>query len=89
MKHLKLFEVFNKTTHYRIYFQFTHLQMELFDYFSHQEEGKLDLKRAIKLGKQYMSKHHTGKYIPQKYIKYSHTVKLDDEFNEIETIDEA
>ena len=89
MKYLKLFEAFNKTTHYRIYFEFTHLQMELFDYFSHQEEGKLDLKRAIKLGKQYMSKYHFGKYVPQKYIKYSHTVKLDDEFNEIETIDEA
>ncbi len=89
MKYLKLFEAFNKTTHYRIYFEFTHLQMELFDYFSHQEEGKLDLKRAIKLGKQYMSKYHFGKYVPQKYIKYSYTVKLDDEFNEIETIDEA
>lgn len=89
MKYLKLFEAFNETTNYRIYFRFTHLQMELFDYFSHQEEGKLDLKRAIKLGKQYMSKYHFGKYVPQKYIKYSYTVKLDDEFNEIETIDEA
>ena len=89
MKYLKLFEAFNKTTHYRIYFEFTHLQMELFDYFSHQEEGKLDLKRAIKLGKQYMSKYHLGKYVPQKYIKYSNTVKLADKYNYIETIQEA
>ena len=36
-----------------------------------------------------MSKHHTGKYVPQKYIEYMYTVKLDDDFNEIETIDEA
>lgn len=89
MKHLKLYEAFYKDVNYRLYFKFTHLQMELVDYFSHQEEGRLDLKRAIKLGKQYMSKHHTGKYIPQKYIEYMYTVKLDDNFNEIDIIDEA
>ena len=50
MKHVKIFEEFYKDVNYRIYFKFTHLQMELVDYFSHQEEGRLDLKRAIKLG---------------------------------------
>ena len=89
MKHLRLYEEFGKITQYRIYFELEHLQMPLTDYFSYEADGSIDLKRAIKLGKQYMSKHHFGKYVPQKYIKYWKTVELDGDYNEIKTIDEV
>ena len=58
-----------KEKKYKIYFKFTNNKLNLSDFYIHECES-LDLKKAIKIGRYFMSNFYFGYYVPQKYIKF-------------------